>query len=114
MEEADVEDVEVTQSTLKPPPIVTETANLNWPTVAQGENFFERALVNGQLEAGAEPSYANGDASGAALNSALDAWAKDEEEEEIAEPDNDAWDLDAEEPEAEAEEAAFARRRRRG
>ncbi|KAL1757481.1 coatomer WD associated region-domain-containing protein [Schizophyllum commune] len=105
LEEADVEDVEVTQSTLKPPPIVTETANLNWPTVAQGENFFERALVNGQLEAGAEPSYANGDASGAALNSALDAWAKDEEEEEIAEPDNDAWDLDAEEPEAEEEEA---------
>ena len=44
LEEADVEDVEVTQSTLKPPPIVTETANLNWPTVAQGETVDDAEL----------------------------------------------------------------------
>lgn len=89
-------------SSLKTPPVVTSTADLVWPSVSTGENFFDKALANGVLEGGAEPEYLNGDAAGA--HSALDAWAKEEEEEEI-DAEEAGWDLDAGEDEAAAVEA---------
>ena len=92
--EADIDDVPVFgASTLKPPPVVTDTTNLNWPTVSAGENFFDKALANGNLEGGVEPAYVNGDVAGAA-SSALDAWAKEETQEEI-DPEEGGWELDA-------------------
>ncbi|KAF9010173.1 coatomer subunit alpha-2 [Cyathus striatus] len=97
--ETDIDDVpNFGTSTLKPPPVVTTTTDLLWPSVSSGENFFDRALASGQLEGGAEPAYVNGDA-GAAAASALDAWAKEEEEEDIPPPDEGGWDLDAGEAE---------------
>lgn len=92
--EADIDDVpDFGPSTLKPPPVITSTTNMNWPVVPSGESFFDHALVNGTLE-GVPTSYANGDAGAGAASSALDAWAKEEEapEEEI---DEGGWDLDA-------------------
>ena len=62
--------------TLRPPP-VTPSTDLLWPSLSAGENFFDRAHVNGQLGGGVEPAYVNGDA--AVGHSALDAWAKEEE-----------------------------------
>lgn len=91
LNEADVEDIpDFGQANLKTPSIVTPTANLVWPTVPGGESFFDRALVNGNLETGFEP-HANGDAGAASV--ALDDWAKDEEQDLAA--DEDGWDLDA-------------------
>ena len=93
--EADVDDVPVfPASTLKPPPVVIATTDLNWPAISSGESFFDRALANGGLEGGADAPYMNGhDTSGTAASAALDAWAKEEEEE--LEADADGWDLDA-------------------
>lgn len=102
--EADIDDVPVYgASTLRPPSVVTSTENLNWPTISQGENFFDRALVNGTLEGGVEPSYVNGDAN-AAASSALDAWAKDEEIHEEIDPEEGGWELDADGGELHVEE----------
>ncbi|EKM58105.1 uncharacterized protein PHACADRAFT_252139 [Phanerochaete carnosa HHB-10118-sp] len=103
--EADVDDVPTFEtSTLKPPPVITSTTDINWPTISSGENFFDHALANGNLEGGADIPYLNGqEASGAAASAALDAWAKEEEEDLEAEADG--WDLDAGAEEAEAEEA---------
>ncbi|KDR80106.1 hypothetical protein GALMADRAFT_242343 [Galerina marginata CBS 339.88] len=93
--EADVDDVPTfAASTLKPPPIVTPTTDLLWPSLSTGENFFDRALANGQLEGGAEPAYINGDAA-AAGHSALDAWAKEEEVHDEIDPEEGGWELDA-------------------
>ncbi|KAH9478659.1 Coatomer subunit alpha [Psilocybe cubensis] len=93
--EADVDDVPTfAASTLKPPPVITATADLLWPSLSSGESFFDRALVNGQLEGGVEPSYVNGDAA-AAANSALDAWARDEEVHDEIDPEEEGWELDA-------------------
>lgn len=93
--EADIDDVPTYgASTLRPPTVVTSTENLNWPTISQGENFFDRALANGSLEGGVEPSYINGDAN-AAASSALDAWARDEEIHENIDPEEGGWELDA-------------------
>ena len=76
--ESDVDDVpSFGASTLKPPTIITPTTDLNWPSVSEGENFWDRALANGNLEGAVEVSYVNGDAAGTA-SSALDAWAKEE------------------------------------
>lgn len=50
---------------------MTSTGNLNWPSIPGGESCFDRALANGNLEAGAEP-YLNGADGAAAANSALD------------------------------------------
>ena len=70
--EEDIADVPTfAASSLKPPPVVTPTTDLLWPSLSTGESFFDRALANGQLEGGAEPSYVNGDAT--AGHSALDA-----------------------------------------
>lgn len=93
--EADVDDVpDFGTSTLKPPLVITRTTDLNWPSINTGENFFDHALANGNLEGGADIPYMNGhDASGAAASSALDAWAKEEEGEEL-EIEEDGWDLD--------------------
>lgn len=95
--EADVDDIpSFGASTLKPPPVITATTDLLWPSLATGESFFDRALVNGQLEGGVEPAYANGDAANAAAGSALDAWAKEEEEDdEIPDADEAGWELEA-------------------
>ncbi|KAI9509049.1 coatomer subunit alpha-2 [Russula earlei] len=89
--ESDVDDIpDFGRATFKTPLIVTPTANLVWPTVPGGESFFDKALVNGNLETGIEP-HANGDAGAASV--ALDDWAKDEEQDLAA--DEDGWDLDA-------------------
>ncbi|KAA1472048.1 Coatomer, alpha subunit [Dentipellis sp. KUC8613] len=92
--DADVDDVpDFGRTSLKPPPVVTDTTNLNWPSIPGGESFFDRALANGNLEAGAAEPYMNGD-HGAAASAALDDWAKDEEDQDLA-ADEDGWDLDA-------------------
>ncbi|OBZ67767.1 Coatomer subunit alpha [Grifola frondosa] len=95
--EADVDDVpSYGPSTLKPPPVVTATTNLNWPSFSTGESFFDRALANGNLEGGADIPYVNGhDTAGAAASSALDDWAKEEETVEEIAAEEGAWDLDA-------------------
>jgi coatomer protein complex subunit alpha (xenin) len=72
--EDDVEDLPASGHALKPPPVVTPTASLNWPSTSTGENFFDRALASGALDV--NETLANGDAADAAL----DDWAKDEEE----------------------------------
>ena len=64
------------KSTLRPPPVIHPTTDLVWPTVTTGEDFFDRILANGCLEAGAagvESIYADGDATGG-VNNALDEW----------------------------------------
>ena len=92
--EADVDDVPTFgTSTLRPPPIVTPTTDLLWPSLSAGQNFFDRALVNGQLEGGVDPAHVNGDA--AAGHSALDAWAKEEEVHDDIDPEEGGWELDA-------------------
>ncbi|KAI0280233.1 coatomer subunit alpha-2 [Russula aff. rugulosa BPL654] len=95
--ESDVDDIpDFGQTNMKPPSIVTSTTDLVWPTVPGGESFFDRALVNGNLETGIEP-HANGDAGAASV--ALDDWAKDEEQ---------IWQLmKTDAGEDEAEEAEF-------
>jgi coatomer protein complex subunit alpha (xenin) len=109
--EADVDDVpSFGPSTVKPPPVITPTTDLLWPSLSTGESFFDRALVNGQLEGGVEPSYVNGDAA-AAGHLALDAWAKEEQQEDI-DPEEGGWELDADggefHPAVDAEEAIVA------
>ncbi|KAF9448057.1 coatomer subunit alpha-2 [Macrolepiota fuliginosa MF-IS2] len=105
--EADIDDVPTYgASTLRPPLVVTSTENFNWPAISQDENFFDRAMANGSLEGGVEPSYVNGDANATAA-SALDAWARDEEIHEDIDPEEGGWELDADAEEShETEEAA--------
>ncbi|KAF8889702.1 coatomer WD associated region-domain-containing protein [Infundibulicybe gibba] len=92
---ADVDDVpSFGTSTLKTPPIITPTTTINWPSVSAGENFFDRALANGNLEGGVEPAYVNGDAATAGASSALDAWAREEEIHEEISPEDGGWELD--------------------
>jgi coatomer subunit alpha len=94
--EADVDDVPTFKaSTLKPPSIITSTTDLNWPSVSAGENFWDRVLANGNLESSGELPYINGDAAGTA-SSTLDAWAKEESQDEI-DPEEVGWELDADE-----------------
>ncbi|GLB42351.1 putative coatomer (COPI) alpha subunit C-terminus [Lyophyllum shimeji] len=94
--EADIDDVPTfPASSLKPPPVVTSTTSLNWPSISTGENFFDRALRDGSLEA-VEPAYVNGDAAAGAASSALDAWARDEEIHVEVNPEEGGWELDAE------------------
>lgn len=94
--EADVDDVPAFgASSLKPPPIITPTTDLIWPSVSTGENFFDRALANGSLEGGVEPAYVNGDAAAAGAHHALDAWAREEEIHDEIDPEEGGWELDA-------------------
>ena len=37
-------------STLRPPAVVTNLTDLNWPSLSKDESFFDRALANGHLE----------------------------------------------------------------
>ncbi len=91
--DADVDDVPTfAATTFKPPRIVTPTSDLLWPSIPSGESIFDRVLANGQLEGGVELSYSNGDAAGA--HSALDAWAK-EEVQDNSDPEEGGWELDA-------------------
>lgn len=118
LSEADVDDVpSFGTSSLKPPPVVNKTTDINWPAINVGENYFEKALANGALEGG--DSYVNGIDGAAAGSSALDDWAKDEEVQEDVPPEEGGWDLDAdageegeeeeeEEPELEEESGAGA------
>ncbi|KAF9467884.1 coatomer subunit alpha-2 [Collybia nuda] len=93
--EADIDDVPTFPSSdLKPPPVVTSTTNINWPSVSAGENFFDRVLADGNLEGGVEPAYVNGDAQ-AGASSALDAWAREEEVHDDIDPEEEGWELDA-------------------
>ncbi|KAK0449697.1 coatomer WD associated region-domain-containing protein [Desarmillaria tabescens] len=95
----DVDDVPTFgPSTLKPPPVVTQTTDLVWPVVSAGENFFDRALASGSLE-GIESSYTNGDAA-AGGSSALDAWAQEEADADLG-PEEGGWELDADAEEEE-------------
>ena len=102
LSEADVDDVpSFGQSTLKPPPVITSTANLNWPSISIGESFWDRALANGNLDGDGEIPYVNGiDAAAATASSALDDWAKEEEVPEV-DAEEAGWDLDAEDADAE-------------
>lgn len=101
--EADIEDVPTFgASTIKPPPVITTTTNINWPSLSAGENFFDKALANGGLEGGEnDVPYANGAVDAAGASSALDAWAKEEEAGEEAEEDEGGWGLDPDGEDAE-------------
>ncbi len=73
---ADVDDVpSFGKSTRRPPPIINLTTDLTWPSLSTGENFFDKALANGSMENGIEPSYVNGDAAAGSALAALDDWA---------------------------------------
>lgn len=104
--EADIEDVPAFgASTIKPPPVITTTTNINWPSLSTGENFFDKALANGGLEGGeSDAPYANGSADAAGASSALDAWAKEEEVGEEVEEDEGGWELDADGEDVEEQE----------
>ncbi|KAF7325887.1 Coatomer subunit alpha [Mycena kentingensis (nom. inval.)] len=107
MTEADVDDVPTFgPSTLAPPPVVNVTTEVNWPVVSTGTNFFDQAMANGGLETGVEPAYVNGDAA-AGASSALDAWAKDEEDvHDDIDPEEGGWELDADAGEYQGAETA--------
>lgn len=102
--ELDIEDVPTFgPSSLKPPPIVTETPQLVWPSLSSGESFFEKALVNGHVEESGETPYVNGIDGGPGVSGAED-WMGDDgaaEEEEVE--DAAGWDVDTEDIEAHAE-----------
>ena len=106
MTEADIEDVPTFgTSSVKPPPVVTSTANLNWPSLSTGESYFDKALANGGLE-GEDSAYANGSADAlAGASSALDAWAKEEGEDDEVEEEEGGWGLDPEGDEVEEDDA---------
>lgn len=107
--EADVDDVpSYGQSTLKLPPIITSTQNMNWPVISGSESFWDRALANGHLDTDGEILYANGiDGSGPALSSALDDWAKEEGTQDAIDPEEGGWELDAAGGETEDQEEEF-------
>ncbi|KIM59304.1 hypothetical protein SCLCIDRAFT_126402, partial [Scleroderma citrinum Foug A] len=84
------------QSTLKLPPIITSTQNMNWPVISGSESFWDHALANGHLDIDGEILYANGiDGSGPALSSVLDDWAKEEGTQDAIDPEEGGWELDA-------------------
>jgi len=107
--EVDVDDVpSYGQSTLKLPPIITSTHNMNWPVISGAESFWDRALANGHLDTDGEIPYANGiDGSGAILSSALDDWAKEEGTQDAIDPEEGGWELDAAGGETEDQEEEF-------
>ena len=107
--EADVDDVpSYGQSTLKLPPIITSTQNMNWPVISGSESFWDHALANGHLDIDGEILYANGiDGSGPALSSVLDDWAKEEGTQDAIDPEEGGWELDAAGGETEDQEEGF-------
>ncbi|KAH7886951.1 coatomer WD associated region-domain-containing protein [Phlebopus sp. FC_14] len=104
LSEADVDDVPAFgRSTLKPPPIVTSTANQNWPSVSMGDDFFDRALANGHLDSDGNIPYVNGvDSAALDVSSTLDDWAKEENFDAI-DVEEGGWELDADGGEAEGQ-----------
>ena len=107
--EADVDDVpSYGQSTLKLPPIITSTQNMNWPVISGSKSFWDHALANGHLDIDGEILYANGiDGSGPALSSVLDDWAKEEGTQDAIDPEEGGWELDAAGGETEDQEEGF-------
>ncbi|KAL4072497.1 coatomer WD associated region-domain-containing protein [Scleroderma yunnanense] len=107
--DADVDDIpSYGQSTLKPPPIITSTQNMNWPLIAGDESFWDRALANGHLDTDGEIPYVNDiDGSGPAPSSALDDWAKEEGTHDAIDPEEGGWELDADAGESEDQEEEF-------
>jgi coatomer subunit alpha len=103
--EVDIEDVPTFgPSTLKPPPIVTATPQLVWPSLSAGESFFEKALVNGHIEESGETPYVNGIDGGPGVSTAEDWMGEDEgaaEDDEVE--DATGWDVDTEDIVAHAE-----------
>ncbi|KZT60918.1 Coatomer, alpha subunit [Calocera cornea HHB12733] len=93
--EADLEDVPTfATSTLKPPPVITMTEQLQWPSLGGADNFFERALVEGRLADGGAP-YVNGN-DAAAASAALDEWEGDNTVPAADQGDEEGWGLDEE------------------
>jgi coatomer protein complex subunit alpha (xenin) len=99
----DVAHVKVPASTtpLKPPSVITPTADLNWPPIATTETFFDKALnqaatVDSAGHLQEQPAYVNG----TAAEEELDAWeAEGVVADEPAEDAEDAWDIAPTEPE---------------
>ncbi|KAG9045365.1 hypothetical protein FS837_006434 [Tulasnella sp. UAMH 9824] len=104
IKESDIEGLEsIGLSTLRPPPVVTQTANLLWPSLATEENFFDKALANGHV---ADYIHGEGAADGAHT---LDSWEAGEPDggaagdgEDVAVEEGEGWDLEEEvvEPDA--------------
>ncbi|KAG9123809.1 hypothetical protein FRC07_013904 [Ceratobasidium sp. 392] len=94
LSEDDIEGLPPVPSTpILPPPIVTSTTQLNWPSLSKGENFFEKAMANGGLldPSASATTYVNG----VETTPALDEWEAGDaavEDEEAA--DAEGWDLD--------------------
>ncbi|KAG6331595.1 hypothetical protein ID866_7493 [Astraeus odoratus] len=106
--EADVDDVpSFGQSTIRPPPIITSTQNLNWPLISGAESFWDRALANGHLDTEGDVPYVNGVDAVGAHSSALDDWAKEEEIHEAIDPEDGGWELDADAGETEDQSEEF-------
>ena len=106
---ADVYDVlSYGQSTLKLPPIITSTQNMNWPMISSSKSFWDHALANRHLDTDGEILYANGiDGSGPALSSMLDDWAKEEGTQDAIDPEEGGWELDTAGRETEDQEEEF-------
>jgi coatomer protein complex subunit alpha (xenin) len=93
LNEEDIEGLPpIAPAPLLPPPVVTSTAQLNWPSLSKGENFFEQAMANGGLmDPSASTTYVNGVES----TPALDEWeAGDAAPEDDEAADAEGWDLD--------------------
>lgn len=103
--EDDVADVlpPVQRSSLRPPPVVTQTFEHNWPSVGVTESFFDRALA---AAASGEPSGVEYDDGYDAGDRGLDEWAGEDgltTDRAAAEEAEEAWDLA---PDAGAEDGA--------
>ena len=111
MTEEDIDGLpSIKPSTLSPPPVITPTQSLNWPTsqVAQ-TNFFEQALANGGLTAEADETVYEDGLEAMGAQPAADDWGVGdtaEGAEEEPEQEGEGWDLDA--PEAEEDEVEIA------
>ncbi|GAA6015320.1 hypothetical protein JCM10207_008947 [Rhodosporidiobolus poonsookiae] len=98
----------VQRSTLRPPPVVTPTFDLNWPSVGITESFFDRALA---AAASGEPTGLDAyddadfvDQAAAGEEGGL-AWAaEDRLDKHEADEAEEAWDLGGGDDEAHAED----------
>ncbi|GAA5930239.1 hypothetical protein JCM1841_000612 [Sporobolomyces salmonicolor] len=106
LQEEDVANVlpPVQPSTLRPPPVITQTFEYNWPSVGVTESFFDRALA---AAASGEPSGADAyeedllDQAVAGEEGGL-AWAAEDRlmDKQEADEAEDAWDLAGDEEQA--------------
>ncbi|KAK4048030.1 hypothetical protein OIV83_005064 [Microbotryomycetes sp. JL201] len=97
----------IKRSTLRPPPVVTETFDHNWPSVGVTESFFDRALAAAAAGESTGADYVDDYDAG---DRGLDEWAGEDAlatDRIAAEEAEEAWDLapDAEEHDATATEA---------